>query len=72
MSGRDRTVEAGTVPVPQLEELTDPDRDAVGSGRHSSMPAGLPATPRMMWTRKNGESVPEGRPRSGGHGGSHR
>jgi hypothetical protein len=62
MSDRDRTAEAGKVPVPHLEELADPDPKAAGSARHSSMPAGLPATPRMMWTRKNGESVPGRRP----------
>src|SRR5262249_19625217 len=39
MSGRDRTVEAGKIPVPHLDEPADPDRDAIGSARHSSMPA---------------------------------
>ncbi len=53
MNGRARTVAACEVPVRRVEERADGGGDIVGLAPHSSMPAGLPATPRMMWTRRN-------------------
>ncbi len=52
MNGRDRRVEVRKVPVRRIEELAGQDRERTGLALHPSMPADPPATPRMMWTRR--------------------
>jgi uncharacterized protein YjbI with pentapeptide repeats len=52
VNGRDRNVESGRIPVQSDEELADREGDTVGLVPVRSAPAGSPATPRMMWTRR--------------------
>ena len=68
ISGRDRTVEAGKVPVPERRGARRPG-SATPSGSVPVTPPcrpGLPATPRMMWTQKRESPFRKGGRRAAG------